>query len=229
MSQDDIGLEIQLREVPIGTTSLGLGDWFDPAVHHYVALVKVTYDALGNRISEVPIQEIHGLATRASRPADDYRSPEVQMLETGTWSNLYAYSEDHVMLKNGRVNQVLASTGPVGRDSAEYHEFQRDFEGIVNDAKAMLNGMNLRYHVTFQNSNTVARWVADRVRDVLGLEEAVNPGFRLRRPGWGNTLTDPTTEREVPRGTPFPSRFRNMATSKTPTISTQFLPGFRGE
>jgi len=229
MSQDDIGLEIQLREVPIGTTSLGLGDWLDPAVHHYVALVKVTYDALGNRISEVPIQEIHGLATRASRPADHYYSPEVQMLELGTLSNLYAYSDDHEMLRNGRVNQVLASTGPVGLDSAEYHEFKEDFEGIANDAKATLNAMNLRYDVSVQNSNTVARWVADRVRDVLGLEEAVNPGFRLRRPGWGNTLTDPTMEREVPRGTPFPSRFRKHGNLQNSDHLDAIPAGFRGE
>jgi Ca2+-binding RTX toxin-like protein len=209
MAQDNIGLEVQLREVPIG-----------PWVHHYVAVARVEYDQMGNRLNDgVSIGEIHGLPTTASDPVstpDLFEGGVVKSFEVGNSSNLYVYSRKYEVLAKGRINQVLASTGPVGVDSHEYQEMLQDFEAVGQEAMDTLNPMDLRYMLSTQNSNTVARWVINRLQQVLGLNENVNPGMSLRRPGWNNTLTDPTTEKQVPRGQPFPSKPRDHGSLTSP-------------
>ena len=63
---EQVSFEIQLKQVPIGSTSIGLNMGLDPFVHQYVALVQTRYTANGP-VTET-VSSIHGLATVASDP-----------------------------------------------------------------------------------------------------------------------------------------------------------------
>jgi len=180
--------EIQLRDWPMG-----------PVVHHYLALRVITRDARAGIVQDRSIAEIHGLATMASRPDKSL----VNTFELGAGSNLHAYWFDGEFLP-GVLNQVIASAAAGSGEESQV--LQSAFRAAFAEADASLNGMGLRYMVTRQNSNSVARWVTERLVARLGGAGRIHPGFWLRRPGWRNDLARPILERQKPRGKSWPRR-----------------------
>lgn len=182
-------------------TEIQLRDWaMGPVVHHYLALRAIARDPAGRMVEDRSLAEIHGLATMASRPDKAL----VNTFELGGGSNLHAYWFDGEFLP-GALNQAIAATDRDGAPEAG-QDLETVFRAAFAEADEKLNAMGLRYQAARQNSNTVARWVAERLLARLGREAFVHPGLWLRRPGWRNDLSRPVLERDRPRGESWPRR-----------------------
>ena len=190
-----VSLEVQVRHLEL----------VGPLGHSYISLVENIYDSNGFIIESNVLRSIHGLATDFSSPNEYATVPA----ETGNGSNLYVYIEDGNTIGLGGTHTIessVVSSGLLDQYSPDYLFFVDKFESAYINANSDLNDQDLRYHIMFQNSNSVARYVFGLVKTAFGLGD-VSPGAIIKKPGWLNDLSDPWVEADTPRGQPFPDVF----------------------